>query len=536
MREIRLYGSEGGEAFNPFSLPLSRRPAGGLHHVFQRAAGGLLFLWLSGSIKCILDPAMNISLPKIIQGGMGVGVSNWRLAQTVSKLGQLGVVSGTGLDQMLARRLQDGDPGGHIRRALEHFPFPAMARRIQDALFVPGGKKPEAAYQPVGLHTVKGRNWMDELCIVANYVEVFLAREGHANPVGINYLEKIQLPHLPSIYGAMLAGVAVVIVGAGIPVEMPRVLDNLAVHQPVSYPIRVLGAKPDTDTRKIFDPAEFAEPNVALPPLLRPDFLPIISADSLATMLLRRASGSIQGFVIEGPLAGGHNAPPRGQLQLTPDGQPIYGPRDTVDLAVMRKLGLPFWLAGACATPEKMQEALAQGAAGVQVGTAFALCVESGLVPELRHELIRMALAGTAQVFTDPQASPTGFPFKIARVKGSISEPEIYAKRRRVCDLGYLREIYLKEDGTFGYRCGAEPEASFIAKGGKPEELVGRKCVCNGLFANIGLGQVLADGSHEPCMVTLGDDFASVGRFCTAAQPDYTAEDVIHHLLAACRT
>ena len=474
---------------------------------------------------------MNISLPKIIQGGMGVGVSNWRLAQTVSKLGQLGVVSGTGLDQTLARRLQDGDPGGHIRRAMSHFPFPEMAKRIQDALFVPGGKKPEVPYKPVGMQTVKGRNWVDELCIVANYVEVFLAREGHANPVGINYLEKIQLPHLPSIYGAMLAGVAVVIVGAGIPVEMPRVLDNLSSHQPVSYPIRVAGALPTTDTRKTFDPAEFAEPNVTLPPLKRPDFLPIISADSLATMLLRRASGSVQGFVIEGPLAGGHNAPPRGPLHLTPDGQPIYGSRDTVDLAVMRKLGLPFWLGGACATPEKLQTALAEGAAGVQVGTAFALCVESGLVPELRRELILKALAGESQVFTDPQASPTGFPFKIANVGGSVAELDVYAHRHRVCDLGYLREFYLKEDGSIGSRCGAEPEASFLAKGGKPEELVGRKCVCNGLFANIGLGQVLANGSREPYMVTLGDDFLAVGRFCTAEHPDYTAADVIRHLL-----
>jgi len=462
---------------------------------------------------------------------MGVGVSNWRLAQTVSKLGQLGVVSGTGLDQILARRLQDGDPGGHIRRALAQFPFPAMAKRIQDALFVPGGKKRDAAYKMVGAHTIKGRTLIDELCLVGNYVEVFLAREGHTNPVGINYLEKIQLPHLPSIYGAMLAGVAVVIVGAGIPVEMPRVLDNLSIHQPVSYPIHVIGARPETDSRKIFDPAEYADANISLPPLQRPDFLPIISADSLATMLIRRASGSVQGFVIEGPLAGGHNAPPRGPLHLTPDGQPIYGPRDTVDLAVMRKLGLPFWLGGACATPEKLQAALAEGAAGVQIGTAFALCVESGLVPELRRELIRKALAGEAQVFTDPQASPTGFPFKVAKVGGSVFNADVYQKRHRVCDLGYLREIYLREDGSFGYRCGAEPEASFLAKGGKPADLAGRKCVCNGLFANIGLGQVLGDGSLEPYMVTLGDDFMGVGRFCTAANPDYTAADVIRHLL-----
>ena len=66
------------------------------------------------------------------------------------------------------------------------------------------------------------------LSIAANFVEIFLAREGHAGPVGINFLEKIQMPHLPSLYGAMLAGAAVVIVGAGIPLEFPAAMAALA--------------------------------------------------------------------------------------------------------------------------------------------------------------------------------------------------------------------------------------------------------------------------------------------------------------------
>lgn len=71
---------------------------------------------------------------------MGVGVSNWRLARAVSKTGQLGVVSGTALDQVLARRLQDGDPDGDIRRALNAFPVPEMADRIWNELYIPDGK------------------------------------------------------------------------------------------------------------------------------------------------------------------------------------------------------------------------------------------------------------------------------------------------------------------------------------------------------------------------------------------------------------
>ena len=218
---------------------------------------------------------MHITFPKIIQGGMGVGVSNWRLTQAVSRLGQLGVVSGTGLDQVFARRLQDGDVGGEVRHALAHFPFPQMAQRMLDLFFVPGGKKPEVPYKMPGSFTIKNHRWLDELCIVSNFVEVFLAREGHANPVGINYMEKLQLPHLPSIYGAMLAGVAVVIMGAGIPLEIPQVLDLLSKHQATTYPIRVHGAKPDTDCLRVFDPALFIESSCNLPPLTRPDFLPI---------------------------------------------------------------------------------------------------------------------------------------------------------------------------------------------------------------------------------------------------------------------
>src|ERR1035437_3258952 len=67
------------------------------------------------------------NLPTIIQGGMGAGVSSWRLAQAVCQLGRPGVVSGTTLDLIFARRLQDGDPGGHMRRGLDHFPIPQMA-------------------------------------------------------------------------------------------------------------------------------------------------------------------------------------------------------------------------------------------------------------------------------------------------------------------------------------------------------------------------------------------------------------------------
>jgi len=474
---------------------------------------------------------MNQKIPTIIQGGMGAGVSNWRLARAVSWLGQLGVVAGTALDQILSRRLQDGDKDGHVRRALEHFPFPHVAHKILDAYFIPGGRDPSEPYHTPKMKTVEGALPTQELCVAANFVEVFLAREGHAGMVGINFLEKIQMPHLPSLYGAMLAGVAVVIVGAGIPMEFPAAIEALAEHQPAAYTLNVADSQKGDPVRMTLDPSSFLEPGQTLPSLPHPAFLPIVSSDTLATMLIRRIKGNIAGFIVEEPVAGGHNAPPRGRMQLTAEGEPIYGPRDAVKLEAFRKLGLPFWMAGGYGSAERLKEALDQGAAGVQVGTPFALCMESGIAPELRQALMARALAGKGKVFTDAKASPTGFPFKVAKLEGTLSEAKIYEQRRRICDLGFLREVYRKPDGSVGYRCAAEPKQAYLAKGGDPEATVGRKCLCNGLLANIGLPQRLADGTTELPLLTLGDDYDQIERFCTNGNPDFTAADVIQQLM-----
>ena len=176
-----------------------------------------------------------------------------------------------------------------------------------------------------------------ELCMVSNFVEVFLAKEGHKNPVGINFLEKVQMPHLASIYGAMLAGVGYVLMGAGIPLHIPGVLDAFAAHHMAEYKLQVTGALPGQDTQMRLDPADYAEG--PLPVLHRPRFLAIVSSNTLATTMLRRANGRVDGFVIESPTAGGHNAPPRGKLQLNAAGEPVYGERDQVNIAELRAHG-----------------------------------------------------------------------------------------------------------------------------------------------------------------------------------------------------
>ena len=467
--------------------------------------------------------------PVIIQGGMGAGVSSWRLAQSVSRQGQLGVVSGTALDQILVRRLQDGDPGGHIRRALEAFPFRSIGERIAREYFVPGGKAETASYRLLPLHAKNDPRELVELCIASNFVEVFLAREGHDHPVGINYLEKIQIPHLPSMYGAILAGVDYVLMGAGIPLQVPGVLNRLAAGEPAEYPLHVTGSREGDDTTLRFDPREYAD--CALPPLRRPAFLAIVSSNTLATTMLRKASGKVDGLIIETRTAGGHNAPPRGKLQLDAQGEPVYGERDIVDLEKIRELGVPFWLAGGYGSAAKLREALEQGATGVQVGTAFAFTRESGLHEELKQKLIEKARRHEAEIFTDPLASPTGFPFKVARLEGTGSDDTVWSERPRICDLGFLRELYRAEDGQIGYRCPAEPLALYLAKGGRAEDAAGRKCLCNALMANIGHAQVRCGHHVEPPLVTAGDDLVHIARFLPPGAETYGVTDVLDSLL-----
>ncbi|MDX5319170.1 MAG: nitronate monooxygenase, partial [Actinomycetes bacterium] len=132
---------------------------------------------------------------------MGIAVSSWQLARAVSLTGQLGVVSGTALDVVVARRLQDGDPGGHVRRALEHFPVPALAEEVLAQYYRPEGRADGHGYAPVP-KLRPGSRRSAVLAIVGNFAEVWLAKEGHDGVVGTNCLEKIQMANPTAILGA----------------------------------------------------------------------------------------------------------------------------------------------------------------------------------------------------------------------------------------------------------------------------------------------------------------------------------------------
>jgi NAD(P)H-dependent flavin oxidoreductase YrpB (nitropropane dioxygenase family) len=468
-------------------------------------------------------------LPAVIQGGMGVGVSAWRLARAVAAAGQLGVVSGVALDAVLARRLQCGDPGGDVRRALGQLPLPDVAERIVGRYFVPGGIEAGQPFRPIPRLGLRPNTASTELTVAGNFAEIYLAKQGHNGLVGINYLEKIQLATPAAVYGAMLAGVDYVLMGAGIPVEIPALLDAVAAGEPGVLDVAVSGAASGTGQKVRIDPRALF--GVTPAAMARPRFLAIVSSAVLAAYLVRTRASAPDGFVLETNGAGGHSAPPRGRLRLDAGNEPVYGPRDEIDLAKVAPLGLPFWLAGGQAAAGALAKARSAGAAGIQVGTAFALCRESGIDAELRDRLVEQALAGTLAVRNEPYTSPAGFPFKVAQLAGTLADDEVYAARSRLCDLGYLRVPYQRGDGRLGYRCPAEPVEIYVRKGGAIEDTAGRRCLCNGLVATIGLAQRRAGGTAEPPLVTLGQDLGFLPGLVAAAGTGFGAADVVAYLL-----
>ena len=115
----------------------------------------------------------------------------------------------------------------------------------------------------------------------------------------------------------------------------------------------------------------------------------------------------------------------------------------------------------------------------------------------LKSRIMQKVLKRQITVLTNPIVSPTGFPFKVVQLAGTMSEPEIYQNRVRLCDVGMLRRLYKRADGKVGFRCPGEPAAQYLAKGGNPEDMAGKSCLCNNLAAAAGHPQHRTDGYVE---------------------------------------
>jgi nitronate monooxygenase len=175
------------------------------------------------------------------------------------------------------------------------------------------------------------------------------------------------------------------------------------------------------------------------------------------------------------------------------------------------------------------------------VGSVFALAEESGMKPEYRSALLDKLRRGAddASLIKTTLFSPTGFSFKVAQLEGTLSEDEVYEARRRACDIGLLQQRgFGKPDAegtrTLFQRCAAGPINSYVENRGIERNTEERRCLCNGLLATVGLGQVTAvngEWHEEPAIVTLGNRLDGVRRLSRQGQTTYHVQDVVADIL-----
>jgi nitronate monooxygenase len=505
---------------------------------------------------------------KLIQGGMGVYVSNWRMAKAVAMEKPCitaGTVSGTGLDWVYVRLLQLGDPGGHVHRAMAAFDARFgvdIGRNICERYFIAGGKAPTARFKnapQLAVLGLEGSNVISqpvqppepvalvmdnntiELLIATGFAEVWLAKEGHNGNIFINFLKKVELPLVYTMYGAMLASVNGVIVGAGNPDGLPAIRSRLANHESVNIDISVLYREPGEVFYLPFDPHLVADGKLAQYPLQRPAFLAIASLENLVISLAHSQSEAPDGFIVEHHTAGGHNAGPQGLIQIEKREQPKYSELDEPDIDAIQRVGLPFWLAGGYGSHEKLLQALDAGATGVQAGSIFALTEESGIKSVYRTAILNEIKKGTddAALIQTTMFSPTGFPFKVVQLNDTLANEAVYTARPRVCDIGLLQQSGLTKPDADGkrrlfLRCSAAPAAGFIGKRGLLQNTENRRCLCNGLLACVGLGQVNEQSGvpqSEPAIVTLGNHLDGIRRLSHQGQTPYWVRDAVNDIL-----
>jgi NAD(P)H-dependent flavin oxidoreductase YrpB (nitropropane dioxygenase family) len=442
----------------------------------------------------------------------------------------------------------------------------SIGRRICEQFYVEGGKAPDARFRSAPMqivHALDGRSHFPlpsdnstrtlfklddeiiELLIATGFAEVWLAKEGHQGRIFINFLNKIELPLVYVLYGAMLAGVDGIVVGAGNPEGLPALCRALAGHEPVAHKISLLYRETGEEALMAFDPEQIAGGKFTTQPLAKPAFLAIVSLEELVKALAESPSLPPDGFIIEHHTAGGHNANPAGPMVKDALGQPIYGIRDEADLAAIRATGLPFWLAGGFGSRDKFQAALVAGANGIQAGTVFAMAEESGMKPEYRSAILTAIKNGAedADLVHTSTFSPTGFSFKVVQIQDTLSEEDIYANRRRICDIGLLQQRGFNkpdEDGqrTIFQRCPAGPIDAYVKNRGLAHNTDERRCLCNGLLSCVGLGQVKeihGEVVEEPAIVTLGNHLDGVRRLSRQGQTRYHVQDVVDDILGSIR-
>lgn len=275
----------------------------------------------------------------------------------------------------------------------------------------------------------------------AVYEEVTLAKAkgGYA---GINIMVGLSRHYEKSVKAAIDAGADAIISGAGLPLGLPA----------------------------IQDPKDTA-------------LIPIVSSARALELICRkweRLGYRPDAAVLEGPLAGGHLG---FKMMEIPD--PAHALENLLPhvIDVAAKFGnFPVIAAGGIFTAEDIRAIVAQGAAGVQMGTRFLATHESSATADYKQAVVRSTEEDI--VVADIPGSPCGLPFRVIKTAPMYITALARGRPPR-CDKGYLLQ---RDKGGAYTQCPAkEANETFF-------------CICNGLFSSAGY-----PGDEEP-LYTVGSN------------------------------
>jgi nitronate monooxygenase len=251
-------------------------------------------------------------LRPIVQGGMGIGISAHRLAGSVARLGAMGTISSVELRQHHPDLLAQSE-GTRDKALLDRLNLIALDREVRAALALSEGR----------------------------------------GAVAVNIMKAVNA-HAESVRQACESGAHAIVMGAGLPLDLPDLAHDF--------------------------------PDVAL--------VPILSEARGVGIVLRkwmRKKRLPDAIVIEHPgFAGGHLGATR--LTEVHDARFEFAAVFEAVFAVIAELGLereqvPIVAAGGVHTHEQVLALLAMGASAVQVGTPFAVSLEGDAHPEFKRVL-----------------------------------------------------------------------------------------------------------------------------------------------------
>jgi nitronate monooxygenase len=327
-------------------------------------AGGLAALRLGGR-----------TLLPIVQGGMGVGVSAHRLAGSVSALGGVGTISSVDL-----RR--------HHPDLMEITPD------------LPAGK----VITPAA--TLAAKEAINVANLEALGREIRAARElaGGHGLLAINVMRAVS-EYGPSVTRALECGIDAVVVGAGLPLDLP----DLAQDHPGALLVPIL-----SDARGV----------------------------QLLVRKWERKKRLPDAIVIEHPrLAGGH----LGAAKIADLNDPRFEFENVIpqSLAFLRASGIekeiPLIAAGGIRSFEDIARVQALGAAAVQLGTPFAVTLECDAHPEFKRVLAQARDVDMVE-FTSVAGLPAravATPWLKAYLKGELRPHSADHVRPRPCNLAF---------------------------------------------------------------------------------------------------